>query len=106
MLWGTHQVVMEDHMNIETTAISKAEKPKGSVYGDYALAYAFEPNSIISFQVANELVDNGVIVQRASSSFEVNGTSFAPGTFIVPADATLADELAMALMSLPSMKCR
>ena len=94
LLWGAHQVVMEDYVNIKTSAISKAEKPKGSVSGDYALAYAFEPNSIVAFQVANKLVDNGVIVQRTSNSFAVNGTRFAPGTFIVPAEATLADELA------------
>ena len=94
LLWGANQVVMENFMSIKTTTIFKAERPKGSVVGDYALAYAFEPNSIVAFQVANELVDNSVIVQRASSYFTDNGKSFVPGTFIVPADQILADDLA------------
>jgi hypothetical protein len=44
--------------------------------------------------VTNELIDRGVAVQRASSAFEDGGISFEPGTFIVPADPSLANELA------------
>ena len=44
--------------------------------------------------MTNELIDRGVAVQRASSAFEDRGNSFEPGTFIVPADASLANELA------------
>ena len=49
---------------------------------------------IAAFQVTNELIDRGVAVQRASSAFTDQGISFEPGTFIVPADPSLANELA------------
>jgi hypothetical protein len=94
LLWGTHRVVVEEEISIKTTPVSNADKPSGSVSGVNAGAYAFEPTSIAAFQVTNALIARGVPVQRASSAFEDSGMSFEPGTFIVPADISLANELA------------
>jgi hypothetical protein len=94
LLWGTHRVVMEDDMTIKTTPVNKADNPSGSVSGSRAGAYAYEPTSITAFQVTNDLIDRGVSVWRASSAFVDRGHSFDPGTFIVPADSNLANELA------------
>lgn len=94
LLWGTHRVVMEDDMAIKTTPVNKADNPSGSVTGRRAGAYAYEPTSIAAFQVTNDLIDRGVAVWRASGSFQDGSYSFEPGTFIVPADSSLASELA------------
>jgi hypothetical protein len=40
------------------------------------------------------LIDRGVAVQRAPGAFSDSGFDFEPGTFIVPADPSLANELA------------
>ena len=94
LLWGTHRVVMEDDMSIQTTPVNKADAPSGSVSGKRPGAYAYEPTSIAAYQVTNELIDRGIAVQRASEAFTDRGVSFEPGTFIVPADSSLANELA------------
>ncbi len=44
--------------------------------------------------MTNELIDRGVAVQRASGAFTDRGRDFEPGTFIVPANSSLANELA------------
>ncbi|MGB5844679.1 MAG: hypothetical protein WBG94_09565, partial [Anaerolineales bacterium] len=94
LLWGTHRVVMEEDMSIKTTPVNKADNPSGSVQGKKAGAYAYEPTSLTAYQVTNALIDDGVAVWRASSAFTDNGRDFEPGTFIVPADSSLANELA------------
>jgi hypothetical protein len=94
LLWGTHRVVMVDSMSIKTTPVSNAEKPRGTVSGKVAMAYAYEPTSITAYQVTNALIDQGTTVHRASGAFVDSGVSFEPGTFIVPADKSLANELA------------
>jgi hypothetical protein len=94
LLWGVHRVIMEDEMRINTTPVNKAAAPSGSVTGAGAGAYAYEPTSLAAYQVTNALLDRGVTVQRASGAFDDGGRSFEPGTFIVPADSSLANELA------------
>lgn len=94
LLWGTNRVVVEDGLAVNTTPVNKAGKPSGSVWGKGAGAYAYEPTSIAAFQVTNQLIDRGIAVQRVPNAFEENGHSFEPGTFIVPADQSLANELA------------
>ena len=94
LLWGVSRVAAEDSLAVKTTPVNKADKPSGSVSGRGAGAYAYEPTSITAFQVTNELIDRGVEVWRASTAFEDGGISFEPGTFIVPADSSLASELA------------
>ncbi len=94
LLWGTHRVVMEDDMSINTTPVNKADAPSASVTGNRAGAYAYEPTSLAAYQVTNELIEQGVAVKRASGAFTDRGNSFEPGTFIVPADSSLANELA------------
>ena len=94
LLWGAHRVVIEEDVSIKTTPVSNADIPSGSVSGKSAGAYAFEPTSIAAFQVTNALIDRGVAVQRTSGSFNDSGMSFEPGTFIIPANKSLANELA------------
>jgi hypothetical protein len=94
LLWGTSRAVVEEDLTVKTSTVNNAGKPSGSVSGRGAKAYAYEPTSIAAYQVTNALIDRGVAVQRASAAFEDNGFSFEPGTFIVPADKSLANELA------------
>jgi hypothetical protein len=94
LLWGTHRVVMEEDMSIKTTPVNKADNPSGSVQGKKAGAYAYEPTSLTAFQVTNDLINRGVAVWRASAPFTDQDISFEPGTFIVPSDSSLANELA------------
>jgi hypothetical protein len=94
LLWGAHRAVAEDELSVKTTPVNKADNPSGSVSGKRPGAYAYEPTSLAAFQVTNQLIDRGVEVQRASVAFEDGGRSFEPGTFIIPADKSLANELA------------
>ncbi|MCJ7555990.1 MAG: hypothetical protein MUP90_03630, partial [Gammaproteobacteria bacterium] len=94
LLWGASRAVAEEELTVKTTPVNKADNPSGSVQGKKAGAYAYEPTSIAAFQVTNELIDRGVAVQRASNAFTDRGNSFEPGTFIVPSDSSLANELA------------
>lgn len=94
LLWGASRAVVEDELSVNTTPVNNAGKPSGSVSGRAPGAYAYEPTSIAAFQVTNALIDRGVAVQRASGAFEDRGLNFEPGTFIVPADKSLANELA------------
>jgi len=94
LLWGVSRAVAEDALVVKTTPVNKADKPSGSVPGRGAGAYAYEPTSLAAFQVTNELIDRGIEVWRAPAAFDDDGTSFEPGTFIVPADSSLASELA------------
>ena len=94
MLWGAYRAVAKKEIDVKTSPVNNADKPSGSVSGNRAGAYAYEPTSIAAYQVTNELLDRGIAVQRASNIFEDNGYSFEPGTFIVPANKSLANELA------------
>ena len=84
----------EAELVVNTNPVAQADKPTASVHGNGAGAYAYEPTSIAAFQVTNELIDRGVSVHRASGAFDDGGVSFEPGTFIVPPDPSLANELA------------
>jgi hypothetical protein len=94
LLWGASRAVAEEEIAVKTTPVNNADKPGGSVAGKGAGAYAYEPTSIAALQVTNELIERGVAVQRASSAFDDSGIRFEPGTFIVPADPSLTNELA------------
>jgi hypothetical protein len=94
LLWGTARAVMNERIDIKTTPVNKAEDPSGSVLGRRAEAYAYEPTSVAAYQATNELLDRGVALWRASGPFADGGYSFEPGTVIVPADSSLANELA------------
>jgi len=94
LLWGVSRAVAEQELVVNTTPVNKADKPAGSVSGSGAVAYAYEPTSLTAYQVTNNLVKSGVAVQRAASSFEDGGKTFEPGTFIIPNDRSLANNLA------------
>jgi hypothetical protein len=94
LLWGVSRAVAEEELAVNTSPVNKADKPSGSVSGRQAGAYAYEPTSIAAFKVTNELINRGVAVWRTSAPFSDQGISFEAGTFIVPADSSLASELA------------
>jgi len=94
LLWGIARVIVEDEFTVASSPVNKADKPAGSVTGRQAGGYAYEPTSIAAYQATNALIDRGVTVWRATAAFEDRGNSFGPGTFIVPADSSLASELA------------
>jgi hypothetical protein len=96
-LWGADLAVMEDEDKIEiaTVEIKAADRPEGSVEGGTAVgAYAYGPTSIAAIQATNALLADGVTLYRAEAPFEDAGRTFGAGTFILPADANLAGDLA------------
>ncbi len=94
LLWGVNRAVAEGDLAVKTVPVNNADKPGGSVTGNKAGAYAFEPTSLAAFQVAIQLIDRGIEIWRAPGAFVDRGHSFEPGTFIVPANPSLANELA------------
>jgi hypothetical protein len=109
LLWGATRVVMEEKMDIKTNPINNADPPRGSAEGGKAGAYAYLPTSLAAFQATNDLLARGVELHRAAEPFEDAGRNFGAGAIIVPADPSLANELAngyalgvFALKSLPS----
>jgi len=94
LLWGVSRAIVEEDLKVTSIPVNKADNPSGSVSGNEAGAYAYEPTSLTAFQVTNKLIDRGVAVWRASGAFEDPGINFESGTFIVPADSSLANELA------------
>ncbi len=89
-LWGASIAVMDEKMDISTSAVNNADRPQGSVAGNKGAAYAFVPTSITAFQATNELLAQGVPMYRATEPF----AGFGAGTIIVPGDPALANELA------------
>jgi hypothetical protein len=93
-LWGADLAVMEERIEIETAEIKAADPPQGSVEGGPAGAYAYAPTSIAAIQATNQLLADGVALARAEATFEDSGRIFEAGTFILPADLGLANDLA------------
>jgi hypothetical protein len=93
-LWGADLAVMEERIEIATTEVKAAAEPQGSVEGGAAGAYAYLPTSIAAIQATNQLLANGVPLHRAEAPFEDAGRTFEAGTFILPADAGIALDLA------------
>jgi len=84
LLWGVSRDVMQAKQSIKTSAINRADPPKGSVEegkGDY---YAFSPANLAAFKAANDLLKRGAALYRSKST----------GNFILPANASLGSELA------------
>jgi hypothetical protein len=109
LLWGVFRAVMEEKMDIVTTPIKAATPPAGSVEDAEAGAYAYAPTNIPAIKATNMLLDSGVTVYRSEAPFEDAGRTFGAGTFIIPGDRALADELAddyamevMALSEVPA----
>ncbi len=93
-LWGAELAVMEERIEIPTYEIKAAAPPQAVVGSGTAGAYAFSPTSIAAIQAANELLARGVTLHRAEAPFEDSGHSYGAGTFILPAEARLADDVA------------
>lgn len=83
LLWGVRRAVMEEPLALQTTPVSKAAAPRGTVEGGKAGAYAYLPTSIAAIQATNELLAGGAAVWRAPSSFSDGGRDFDAGAFIL-----------------------
>jgi len=94
LLWGVHQAVMEEEIDIKTHTINNADPPQGSSEGGKAGAYAYVPTSIAAFQATNDLLARGVDLYRASEPFDDKARHFGAGTIVLPADPALANEMA------------
>jgi len=96
LLWGASGVVVEEipeGFDPETVLISAADEPQGSVENGES-NYAYQPVNLNALRATNELLDRGVTIYRAEETFEDNGRTFGVGTFIIPGDSQLANELA------------
>lgn len=94
LLWGATRAIATDSLDARTRPVSRADTPRGSLTGKKAVAYAYEPTTLEAFRVTNDLLRDGVEVQRATGAFSNGGHTFEPGTFIVPGDRSLATTLA------------
>jgi hypothetical protein len=94
-LWGADlALTMEEGIAIPTAEITAAPRPQGSVEGGTAGSYAYGPTSIAAIQATNDLLARGVAVHRVEAPFEDAGRTIGAGTFILPADLGLADDVA------------
>ena len=84
LLWGVTRGVMQEKQNIKTSGIDKADTPKGSVENGKGDFYAYLPTCLAAFKATNDLLNRGVAVYRTKAS----------GMFILPANSSLANELA------------
>ena len=94
LLWGVGRAVMQDKTPVSTVPVKKATAPLGSVEAGSAGAYAYSPGNIAAVQATNALLARGVTMHRAEAPFEDAGKVFEAGTFIIPANAAVAGELA------------
>ena len=94
LLWGASRTVVEGDLDVGTRPVTKASTVTGTVTGNNATAYAFEPSSLQAFRAANALVSQGVAVKRAGAAFTDGARTFEPGSFIIPGDRSLANRLA------------
>lgn len=94
LLWGATRAIATDSLDVRTGPVTHADAVRGSLTGNRAAAYAFEPSTLEAFRVVNDLLRDGVEVHRATGAFSHGGHSFEPGTFIVPGDRSLATSLA------------
>jgi hypothetical protein len=94
LLWGTAIWVMPESLELNTIAVKSADLARGWVEGSVAGGYAYSLTSLEAFQATNELVNRGVWVARTTTDFEDQGRAFSPGTIVLPADPSLANELA------------
>lgn len=93
-LWGSKIVVLEDDLDIETSPVSAADAPQGSVQGGDGDGYAYQTTSIEAIKATNALLARGITLRRAVESFSDDGRPFGAGTVILPPDPAIADELA------------
>ena len=94
LLWGVTRAETQDDLSVNTQAISRADPVSGVSENSKGAAYAFLPDSNLAIKTANALLQRGVSVLRTEQPFSDSGRSFGAGTFIVPADPALANELA------------
>jgi hypothetical protein len=94
LLWGVTRAEMLDRIEVRTQDIARADPVKGMSENGKAGAYAFLPDSNQAIKVVNELLLRGAMVYRTEAPFSDSGRQFGAGTFIVPANVALANELA------------
>jgi hypothetical protein len=97
LLWGVHRAVMDEKLAVQTVAVQKIDPIKGTVESGEANFYGLLPLNLEAFKAANDLIRQGAVVYRTDASFDDDGVTFGPGTFIVPASKALANELSKKL---------
>jgi len=93
-LWGASRAIMQDDQSVETTLIKSADALEGWVENWEAAAYAYLPTSNEAILATNDILASGASLDRATQPFTDSGREFGTGTFIIPADEVLANELA------------
>lgn len=94
LLWGVSQAIMEDRIDVSTHVVNRADPVQGFREGGKAAAYAYLPTSNVAIKATNDLLGHGFAVYRAAQPFVDSGRAFGVGTFVIPPDAALANELA------------
>lgn len=84
LLWGVTKAWMEERQEIKTSPVNKAVPPAGEVVPGAMDFIAYQPINLAAFKAANDLIKRGVEIYRVKSN----------GNFILPANASLANELA------------
>lgn len=109
LLWGVHREVMVDKIELQTHAVTQAKPAQGKAEGGSANAYAFQPTSLQAFQAVNDMLKQGLTAYRAPAAFTDQGRTFEAGTFVIPPDSSLANNLGnqkalevFALKAMPS----
>jgi len=109
LLWGVARWVMPEPLELQTVPITVADPIEGEVVGSSVVAYAYSLTNLFAFQATNELVERGIAVARSPDAIEDGEYVIGPGAIILPADPTLANELAaryaltiVGLQELPS----
>ncbi|GAB6907297.1 conserved hypothetical protein [Desulfosarcina cetonica] len=84
LLWGVTRARMEDVQSIKTSVVNKADAPSGFVESGKTNYYAYMPTSLSAFKATNDMLNRGMTLYRSKSS----------GAFILPANSSIANELA------------
>jgi hypothetical protein len=94
LLWGVTRAILQDPLAIQTHTVNRADPVQGGREGGNAAGYAFLPTSNTAVKAVNGLLRRGLSLYRAESAFNDSGRTFGAGTFVIPADSNLANELA------------
>jgi hypothetical protein len=94
LLWGVTRAIMEERLDVSTHVVNRADPVQGFREGGKAKGYAYLPTSNVAIMSTNEILARGLALYRATQPFVDAGRTFSVGTFVIPPDPALADELA------------
>lgn len=94
LLWGTARWVMQEPLELQTVPITAPDPVRGSVEAGGGDAYAYTLTNLAAYQATNDLVERGISLSRSTATIQEGDSALGPGAIILPADASLANELA------------